>query len=249
MDVGGYGCVVDIDYFHTFSADDEVIDNLNVKQTVIDKVRVERSRPSQYSFNTSFIHCAFLFQWTWPVVVKPHHFFMLRSMEVHRNLWCTFRFEFQDLYGAGARKLFVLGLPPIGCSPRLISNMPFAKRGQCDEVANRAVENYQTFVLKTLDSIKRTSPGFLFSVHDLYGFTKHVIANTASFGETSWGENGGIIFEVVIVIISLVFLLLFIGVTREPDRHITMSLNILLLSIYILRGLLLKAFFVTPRKL
>ena len=46
MDVGGYSCVVDIDYFHTFSAGDEVIEDLNVKKKVVDKGRVKRSRLS-----------------------------------------------------------------------------------------------------------------------------------------------------------------------------------------------------------
>ena len=104
--------------------------------------------------------------------------------------YCTnpfvIRFEFQDLVDLGARKVFFVNSPSLGCCPHFLALQSFAKPGTCNEDINRDTVLFNAAMQTALELIRQTSPGFVLSVQSSYGFTRHVIANTASYGENRY---------------------------------------------------------------
>lgn len=96
--------------------------------------------------------------------------------------------DLKAMHDLGARKLVVIGLPPIGCLP-LVKTLKTSKG--CYESYNNASFSFNSKVNATLAQA-RTSLGMKIVLVDIYGVFQTVLKNPKKFGftETSYGCCG-----------------------------------------------------------
>ncbi|KAG4153687.1 hypothetical protein ERO13_D03G007500v2 [Gossypium hirsutum] len=92
----------------------------------------------------------------------------------------------QDLYGLGARRIGLYGLPPIGCVPsqRTIGG---GKNRDCYEAGNQLAIAYNTKLSGVIDSLKAvyTLPNTKLIFFDIYYPLLSIIQNPAKYGKIS----------------------------------------------------------------
>ncbi|TYG75165.1 hypothetical protein ES288_D03G008100v1 [Gossypium darwinii] len=92
----------------------------------------------------------------------------------------------QDLYGLGARRIGLYGLPPIGCVPsqRTIGG---GKNRDCYEAGNQLVIAYNTKLSGVIDSLKAvyTLPNTKLIFFDIFYPLLSIIQNPAKYGKIS----------------------------------------------------------------
>ncbi|KAK8304669.1 hypothetical protein V6Z11_D03G007800 [Gossypium hirsutum] len=96
----------------------------------------------------------------------------------------------QDLYGLGARRIGLYGLPPIGCVPsqRTIGG---GKNRDCYEAGNQLAIAYNTKLSGVIDSLKAvyTLPNTKLIFFDIYYPLLSIIQNPAKYGITKEGKT------------------------------------------------------------
>ncbi|KAL6222246.1 hypothetical protein ACLB2K_005638 [Fragaria x ananassa] len=88
---------------------------------------------------------------------------------------------FQALYGQGARKIGVVGIPAIGCVPSQRTLSGDIKRG-CSAKANRAASLFNTKLIALLDSLNKKLPEAKFVYFDIYNPLVSLIQNPSKYG-------------------------------------------------------------------
>ncbi|GLT82613.1 hypothetical protein SLE2022_009740 [Rubroshorea leprosula] len=88
---------------------------------------------------------------------------------------------FQELYGEGARRIAILGLPPIGCVPSQRTLGGGKQRG-CVEAANRAATLFNSKLSAQVDSLKKSLPGLKTVYNDIYNPLLSIIQNPQKYG-------------------------------------------------------------------
>lgn len=90
----------------------------------------------------------------------------------------------QALYGQGARKIGVVGIPAIGCVPSQRTLSGDIKRG-CSAKANRAASLFNTKLIALLDSLNKKLPEAKFVYFDIYNPLVSLIQNPSKYGKQS----------------------------------------------------------------
>ncbi|XP_030536028.1 GDSL esterase/lipase EXL3-like [Rhodamnia argentea] len=88
---------------------------------------------------------------------------------------------FQELYGLGARKIGVLGLPPIGCVPSQ-RTLDGGLARACSEPANQAATLFNSKLSSEMDSLNRKLPGCNLVYMDIYSPLVSIIQNPSQHG-------------------------------------------------------------------
>ncbi|KAI4384543.1 hypothetical protein MLD38_002684 [Melastoma candidum] len=122
----------------------------------------------------------------------------------HDDLLYKLESAIQRLYDAGARKIVILGLPPIGCFPMQVtasslfpSNHWFQRN--CDNDQNSDSESYNNVLQSHLSSLRSNLQGLEVSYADIYTPMMDMIQDPRNYGfdETSDGCCGtGVLLEV-----------------------------------------------------
>ncbi|XP_065857580.1 GDSL esterase/lipase EXL3-like [Euphorbia lathyris] len=88
---------------------------------------------------------------------------------------------YQELYKRGARKIAVLGLPPLGCVPsqRTIAG-GFLRN--CSDKANEAAKLFNSKISSKIDSLNTQLPGVKLVYFDIYYPLLSLILNPAKYG-------------------------------------------------------------------
>ncbi|MCL7036763.1 hypothetical protein MKW94_028933 [Papaver nudicaule] len=86
-----------------------------------------------------------------------------------------------DLYGLGARKILILGLPPCGCLPvsRTLNN--FLER-TCKEDANKASRDFNVKLQNLVGNLNKKLEGITIVYVDIYNPFLHLIQNPGLYG-------------------------------------------------------------------
>ena len=86
------------------------------------------------------------------------------------------------MYKTGGRKFVFLGLPPLGCVPRLKALIPGKTSAICKEKLNALVQLHNKVLSKVLPKLESQLKGFKYSIAHLYTFLSERIDNPSKFG-------------------------------------------------------------------
>ncbi|CAM0146876.1 unnamed protein product [Urochloa decumbens] len=119
----------------------------------------------------------------------------------------------QELYEAGVRRVAVMGVPPLGCAPRV---MWAAAGGGCVEEANELIEGYNARLAARLEDLRPQMPGADVVFCDVYKGMMEIISNPARYGfeETKEACCGLGPFKATVGCLSKEM------VCRSPERHV-----------------------------
>lgn len=91
----------------------------------------------------------------------------------------------QDLYNAGARKIVVAGVGPLGCTPRVmweaLAGDGLDEQG-CVREVNELSLDYNAGLLAGLSDLSSRLPGARIVFCDVYAGMMEIISNPASYG-------------------------------------------------------------------
>ncbi|KAJ1408775.1 SGNH hydrolase superfamily [Sesbania bispinosa] len=87
----------------------------------------------------------------------------------------------QELYGLGARRIGIIGLPPIGCVPSQRTLGGGIQRG-CSDSENQAAILFNTKLLSQMDAFKEKFPKARLVYLDIYNPLLYIIQNPAKYG-------------------------------------------------------------------
>ncbi|KAL6848461.1 hypothetical protein ACP4OV_021755 [Aristida adscensionis] len=106
----------------------------------------------------------------------------------------------EDLVGAGARRVAVIGIPPIGCVPSQRTMSGGAARG-CSEGHNEIAVAYNAGLERELAALRRRHPGTMLVFMDIYGFLLDMMMHPSSYGfrESTRGCCGTGLLEVSVL--------------------------------------------------
>ncbi|KAI4329720.1 hypothetical protein MLD38_028073, partial [Melastoma candidum] len=88
---------------------------------------------------------------------------------------------FQELYGMGARRIGVIGLPPIGCVPSQKTLEGGIKRA-CSKHENEAAMLFNSKLSSLLNSLNSRLQGSTFVLLDIYSTLLSIISNPTQYG-------------------------------------------------------------------
>lgn len=103
----------------------------------------------------------------------------------------------QELYGVGARRIGVLGLPPIGCVPVQRTLNGGIARG-CSDFANQAAQIYNSKLQSVVDSLSKEFPDSRFVYFDIYNPLNSLIQNPPQYGKYIETRTTIIIFRLLL---------------------------------------------------
>lgn len=90
---------------------------------------------------------------------------------------------YKELYNLGARKLFVVGVAPIGCVPAARTlNIDFQKPHECIEKYNDAALDVNSKFRQIVAKLNSQLPGLKMVFGDIYNLVKQITTNPTSFG-------------------------------------------------------------------
>ena len=112
----------------------------------------------------------------------------------------------QELYEAGVRRVAVMGVPPLGCAPRVMWERIPARDGGCVEEANELIEAYNGRLAARLDDLRPLLAGADVVFCDVYKGMMEIISNPGTYG------NKRLIFTL--------FLLLFLRLSKYQSTSI-----------------------------
>jgi phospholipase/lecithinase/hemolysin len=87
----------------------------------------------------------------------------------------------QELYGLGARRIGVLGMPNIGCVPSQRTIDGGMNRG-CSESENQAARLFNSKLVSQLDTFQIKFPEAKFVYLDIYNPLMNMVQNPAKYG-------------------------------------------------------------------
>ncbi|OQU82787.1 hypothetical protein SORBI_3005G020800 [Sorghum bicolor] len=94
-----------------------------------------------------------------------------------------------ELYEAGVRRVAVMGVPPLGCAPRVMwEQIPARDGGGCVEEANELIEAYNGRLAARLDDLRPLLTGADLVFCDVYKGMMEIISNPATYG-----DEGGVL--------------------------------------------------------
>ncbi|KAM0880354.1 hypothetical protein ACQ4PT_033631 [Festuca glaucescens] len=89
----------------------------------------------------------------------------------------------QELYEAGVRRVAVVGVPPLGCAPRVMwEGLHLVDGRGCVEEANELVQGYNERVEARLDALRPQLPGADVVFCDVYKGVMEMITNPGTYG-------------------------------------------------------------------
>ncbi|CAN6344274.1 unnamed protein product [Urochloa humidicola] len=88
----------------------------------------------------------------------------------------------QDLYEAEVRRVAVIGVPPLGCAPRVMWSGGGGGGGRCVEEANELIEGYNARLAARLEDLRPQLPGADVVFCDVYKGMMEIISNPARYG-------------------------------------------------------------------
>ncbi|KAK6917638.1 GDSL lipase/esterase [Dillenia turbinata] len=94
---------------------------------------------------------------------------------------------YQGLWDEGARRIAVIGLPPMGCVPAVMT-LDSLKREGCDEDRNAVARAYNAMLQKELISMqnKLATNGAKIMYFDIYNSLTSIIQNYTKYGYDKW---------------------------------------------------------------
>lgn len=87
----------------------------------------------------------------------------------------------QELYGEGARRIGVVGVPAIGCVPSQRTLSGDIRRG-CSDKANQAASLFNSKISSQIDSLNKKLPEAKFVYFDLYNPSLSLFQNPTKYG-------------------------------------------------------------------
>ncbi|CAD6255011.1 unnamed protein product [Miscanthus lutarioriparius] len=87
-----------------------------------------------------------------------------------------------ELYEAGVRRVAVMGVPPLGCAPRVMWERIPAHDGGCVEEANELIEAYNGRLAARLDGLRPQLAGADVVFCDVYKGMMEIISNPSTYG-------------------------------------------------------------------
>lgn len=97
------------------------------------------------------------------------------------NMFSTVVTKLKEIYELGARKIAVLGVPPMGCVPSLRSVAGGPLRN-CAENYNQATQIYNSKLQSKLDFLSQTVPLSKIVYVDIYNLFLRIIQNPQDYG-------------------------------------------------------------------
>ncbi|KAA0061248.1 GDSL esterase/lipase [Cucumis melo var. makuwa] len=94
------------------------------------------------------------------------------------NLTATFSTQLKKLYSLGARKMVVISVNPLGCSPMVRAN----NKGECIEILNQAAQLFNLNLKTLVDDIKPQIPLSNIVFLNSYNIINDIISQPASQG-------------------------------------------------------------------
>ena len=92
----------------------------------------------------------------------------------------------QELYEAGVRRVAVLGVPPLGCAPRVMwEGLHLVDGRGCVEEANELIQGYNARVQARLDALRPQLPGADVVFCDVYKGIMEMITNPGAYGNNA----------------------------------------------------------------
>ncbi|XVE50680.1 hypothetical protein DITRI_Ditri01bG0182700 [Diplodiscus trichospermus] len=91
----------------------------------------------------------------------------------------TLKVQLKRLYSFGARKFFLSGIPPIGCTP---AQRAKNKTYECNEEHNFWSVNYNEGLKAMLKGLKSELHGMKYSYFDIYSVMQKIIQNPSAYG-------------------------------------------------------------------
>lgn len=84
----------------------------------------------------------------------------------------------QQLYGYGARRIGVVGTPPLGCTP----SQRVKKKKICNEDLNYASQLFNSKLLIILGELSKTLPNSTLVYMDIYSIMSHMLETPSDYG-------------------------------------------------------------------
>jgi phospholipase/lecithinase/hemolysin len=89
----------------------------------------------------------------------------------------------QELYEAGVRRVAVVGVPPLGCAPRVMwEGLHLVDGRGCVEEANELIQGYNARLEARLDALRPQLPGADVVFCDVYKGVMEMITNPGAYG-------------------------------------------------------------------
>eukprot|EP00250_Pteridium_aquilinum_P026475 c33064_g1_i1 orf=335-1540(-) len=98
-----------------------------------------------------------------------------------QKLLNQYKAQLTRLYEAGARKLVVVNVPVIGCTPYLRS-LNLNSNGACSSKANELAMAFNANLKIMLEQLNDQLPGAMLLYADAYGISSHIISNYEAYG-------------------------------------------------------------------
>lgn len=90
----------------------------------------------------------------------------------------------KNLYGLGARKISLGGLPPMGCLPlERTTNFLQGNGGTCNEVYNKVAFNFNGKLSGLVNNLNQELPGIRVVFSNPYFILQQIIQNPSSYGK------------------------------------------------------------------
>jgi phospholipase/lecithinase/hemolysin len=97
-------------------------------------------------------------------------------------LWFFITSSVQELIQLGARKIGIVGIPPIGCVPSLRTLQGGYSRG-CASNQNLVAQIYNSRLVKEVEKIKKSHQNINLIYIDIYGFLFDMIEEPTKYGK------------------------------------------------------------------
>eukprot|EP01018_Ginkgo_biloba_P007563 Gb_11097 [translate_table: standard] len=99
----------------------------------------------------------------------------------------TIHTALQTLIEAGARKILVQGIPPIGCSPAFLTLRPSSNRADydangCLKSYNQFSQNHNSLLQRTLQQLRDQHPEVALVYADYYAMALDILTNHTNYG-------------------------------------------------------------------
>lgn len=87
----------------------------------------------------------------------------------------------QQLYGYGARRIGVVGTPPLGCTP----SQRVEKKKKCNEELNYASQLFNSKLFIILGQLSKTLPNSTLVYMDIYSIFSEILETPKDYGKFS----------------------------------------------------------------
>ncbi|MCO5601621.1 hypothetical protein L7F22_055744 [Adiantum nelumboides] len=105
----------------------------------------------------------------------------LSPQEYNQKLLKQLKVQVTRLYAMGARKIVMVNVPLIGCTP-YVRSLNVRRPGNCSDRANQLAKGFNDGLFSLVQQLNQQLPGANLLYADAYGITEEVVSNYKSYG-------------------------------------------------------------------